>query len=436
MLATGLDTGAVARALAAVADRSGDLADAFFERLEEVELAGERREPGLLARREEGLAVRLVRGGQSWLASRDGIAPRAFAAALRQVARALPPAAPPEPRLDPEPMAWPWETAELAAWPACLSRRIRAHHAAFPLRLTLRRHRRWLQVVGTTLTAEPQSELFFSYRAEAPWGVFGGLLPALDEAAAERLAEGLVGAFRAREAPPPPPARLLVLGPAAAAVLLHEVAHALEADTLALSGRPAAARGLRLAASGVALLDDPASAPAGVRRTADDEGIPVARRWLLRDGVVEEPLADLVAAQASGELVPGAGRRGSRHQAPRPRSTHLELLAGEASLDELLARAEGGLLLPQASRGWLDPLSGRCVLQLPFGRVIRGGAPAEWTGACRLEGAVGELLSSIAAVGSDTEPAGAGWCAKTGARLPVWASTPALLLEGLPAVSG
>ena len=54
---------------------------------------------------------------------------------------------------------------------------------------------------------------------------------------------------------------------------------------------------------------------------------------------------------------------------------------------------------------------------------------AEPVGRCRLRGRVAELLAGISAVGSDVETAGAGWCAKGGQLLPVWARAGSLLLD-------
>ena len=51
-----LDTVAVGRGLGQIADRPGDVADAFFECREEVELPPEGEAPGFRSRREEGMA--------------------------------------------------------------------------------------------------------------------------------------------------------------------------------------------------------------------------------------------------------------------------------------------------------------------------------------------------------------------------------------------
>lgn len=428
-----LDRAAVARTLTQLAQRPEDFAEAYFERLEEVELPPDGEAPGLRVRREEGFAVRLVREGEVWLASRDELEPRAFAEALRQVARVLPAAAYPEPRLTVAPWSEVRPEPELLEFPSRLQRAVRQRHVAFPLRLTLRRHRRDLQVVGLGPVPDPEHERFFSLAVELPWGRWGTLTTALDDAEVERVAKVLVEHFRARHADPPQPGeRVVVLAPAAAAVLLHEaVAHALEADVLVQGGDPEAAVGVEMGPAALSVLDDPAAAPEGVRRTTDDEGVAVTRRWLLRQGAVAQPLADRLWAGGSEALSPGAARRAHRHALPDPRSTHLELPAGDTPSDELTAEAEGGLMVSEASRGRLDPLTGVFRLDVPFARRIRGGVPADPVGPFRLEGTVADLLARITAVGTDVEPGGAGWCAKGGAKLPVWATTPGLRIEGV-----
>lgn len=429
---TALDTAAIARALSQLAERSEDLVDVFLERSETVVLPPDGDPPGIQVVREEGLAVRLLRGDRTWMAARDGIASRSFSEALRQVARILPAASYPEPRIELEPWAGAPTAEEMATFGPDVQRLLRQEHVAFPLRMTVSRHRRWMQVVGVQLVPEPQHEAFYSCAADLPWGRFGALLPTLDRDRAQWVANQLLSHFRARQAQPPEPYRgVVVLGPAAAAVLLHEaVAHALEADTLALGGRPEAAVGVRLGASGLHILDDPGAAPEGVRRSSDDEGVATCRRWLLRDGVVEQPLADSFWARTSSALIPGAARRGSRFAAPAPRSTHLEVLPGELSLEDLVHDADG-LYLGAAERGSLDPLTGEFSLVVSHGRRIRRGEIADPVGRCRLRGFVGDLLATVSGIGREVEREGAGWCAKGGQKMPVWASTPALRLEGV-----
>jgi predicted Zn-dependent protease len=433
-----LDSAAIARALSQIADQAGDLADLFLERRERIELPPPNQAPGFMAWRESGLAVRLLRAGRTWLAGRDAIDRDSFRDAMRRVARAMPRAPYPDPELDVEPWDSPPRAPELLDFPSAVQRALRSHRTDLRVELTLRRHRRWVRVIGTRLASGVDRESFYSLRAElpgdrTPGSRFGTLLTDLEVADAERVALCLVRAHDTRDAEPPEPGETIcVLGPAAAAVLLHEaVAHALEADTLALTGHPENAVGMHLGTSHLNVFDDPSSAPRAIRRTSDDEGFPVVRRCLLRGGVVEQPLADTAWSQRSEILTAGAGRRGNRHLAPGPRSTHLELAPGELSRDELLADAEGGLYLPQAERGALDPLSGVFTLWFPWGRRIREARPGEPVGRCMLRGQVGDLLSRVTGCGREVRFAGAGWCAKDGVKLPVWATAPELRLDGV-----
>ena len=286
---TDLDAAGIARTLSQIADRPSDFVDAFFERSEEIELPPGDRSPGLRVWRESGLAIRLLRDGRTWLAGRDRIDPETFSDAVRRVARAMPRAPYPQPDFGDDRWPEPPRAPEVLEFPSTVERALRAHHVAFPARLTVRRHRRWVRVIGTQLASGTERESYYSFSAEMPWARAGGLLGDLGAETAETLARQLVNLYHAREAPPPEPWRgVSILSAPATAVLLHEaVAHALEADTLAQSGHPEAALGVRIGSDLLDVFDDPSSAPQSVRRSADDEGYPVVRRCLLRAGVVE-----------------------------------------------------------------------------------------------------------------------------------------------------
>lgn len=430
-----LEVAPIARTLAQLIEHQEDICDLYLEHLEQVELPPSSA-PGIVVRQEVGLSVRLIQGASCWLGGRDQISSEALQDTLRKVVRRMPRL--PFPHLD---LAFktpqkPESAADLSEFALLLENRLRRNQGLPVPRARVVRHQRSLKVISPSHATGVESELFYSVQLDteaiggAGWRSRSHLLTRLDEVAASQISASFSHALAARSAVFSGSFRgACVLGPEAVAVLLHEsIAHALEADILALGGAPEAAIGVPVGSSLLHVFDDPTSAPEGVRRTWDDEGAPTLRRYLVRGGVVEQPISDRFWARKCDYLLPGSGRRGDRYDAVGPRSYHLELVPGESSMRELYEAAEGGLLLAEAEGGQLDPLSGEFELRFPWGQRIVGGAPAHYVGRCRLRGRIGAILDQVKALGKDAVCAGSGWCAKSGSKMPVWATAPALLL--------
>lgn len=426
------DVSAPADALSRLAGHGDQHFEAFFERLESVELLPGSTPNRVRLRKEQGLGVRKIENGRSRLAAADAISGPAFAACCDQVAgnaRSIG-SAPPRIRTG----SWPaLRLAELERAESRLTRAVRRRRVGFPMEIIARRHRRQVQVIRSRIAAAAQFEEYFSLQVTTPWGVWGGLLPSLANEDLDPVAIRLVDRLRSRGLPPHRQGPgVIVLGPNAAAVLLHEVvAHALEADTLGLSGAPDKVVGLKLGGPELDVVDDPLTAPLACKRSIDDEGTAVISRWLLRRGRVRQPLADLAWVERYPAMIPGAARRASRHRLPGPRTTHLELLPGATPERGLFAEAAGGLYIGEFDRGSLDPLDGSCVLRAPCGRRIGASGPVDHTGPVEIRSRAVDLLAAVTAVADRPLAGGAGWCAKDGALMPVWARCPSIRLEGL-----
>ena len=418
-------------ALARLALHPGQHMEAFFERLETVELLPAGTRDRLRLRREQGLSVRRLEAGASRLASADTISGQSFASCCDRVTgTAGSIGAAPKIRVGRWP---PLRMAEIERAERQLGKAVNRRRVGFPMDVTVRRHRRQVQVVSGQVAAPSQFEEYFSLRVRTPWGVWGGLLPSLADEDLEPVAICLVDRLRSRNLPEHPDAPpIIVLGPCAAAVMLHEVvAHTLEADTLALTGAPESVVGLKLGEVHLDVVDDPRLAPDGCGRFSDDEGTTVIARWLLRQGRVRQPLADLSWAGRYPRLIPGAARRASRHLLPGPRTTHLELLPSDLPEAELFQEAAGGLYIGEFESGTLNPFDGGCVLRAPCARRIGASGPVDFVGPVEIRSRTVDLLAAVKAIGDRPLAAGAGWCAKGGSLLPVWARSPSVRLEGL-----
>ncbi len=97
----------------------------------------------------------------------------------------------------------------------------------------------------------------------------------------------------------------------------------------------------------------------------------------------------------------------------------------------MLSQAAGGLFFSEAESGRLDPSSGRVELRFRGGRRIGRSGLEESVGPYLLSADLEMLLGSVTAVGCERSSGGAGWCAKDGLKLPVWATAAAIRLEGL-----
>jgi hypothetical protein len=411
----GIDRGAVARALSQIVERDEDVVEAYFERAGVVEAVGggadERRAGEVRARRlvESGLALRLrLASAPGWSAatgSTAGASPGGAAGGAGAARGAIiEPALGERGRRSSQPPSW---RSFRAA-----SRRRCAPHAAFPIRFTVRRHRRSSQVVGARLVPAEESERFWACAPTPPGAAtarcFRRSTRTPSRASPRRCSSVFAPATRRRPAPPqfrsvPTPRR------SSSTRRWHTPSRPTPWRWAAIPGRRSASSSAPPASTCSTIRQQPR---AGARQS-DDEGSPVMRRWLLRrrggTAARRPPLGG-----RSGALLPGAARRASRHDLPGPRSYHLELLARE----DPGAPAPGSLHFAFAERGALDPRSGVFTLDFPCGQRRGGGSSTEPVGPCRLRGRLAQLLGAITAVGPDARRAGAGWCAKGGQKLP------------------
>ena len=435
-----LDTAAVARTLSQIAEQPDDVVDAFFERREEVELPPEGEAGGLR---------RLARGGLRRAPGARAAAPGSrratpsrpapFAEALRQVARAIC-------RRPPTPSRrWRWRPAgagrrppELLDFPGALSRAVRAHHVGFPLRLD----RAPAPALGAGGGAAPGARAGERDLLQLRGRVVLGAprrppRRACDAAAAARRRPApwwRCSAPARRRPPAAVPRAPPCWRPAAVAVLLHEaVAHALEADTLAQGGNPEAGGGRRHGRRRASTCwtiprrrpRRCAGPPTTRARPSSAAGCCAAASSSSRSPTRCGPAPRRCCCPAPAGAAPAICRRAAldpprapaRPDRPRPTCSP--------------ARRGAGSTCPRraAARSTRSRASSRSISPTP-GASARG-ALAETVGPCVLRGRVADLLTRVAAVGSEARPAGAGWCAKGGQKLPVWATAPALRLEGV-----
>jgi PmbA protein len=246
-----------------------------------------------------------------------------------------------------------------------------------------------------------------SHGDETQTGFSFGLARGIDELAWEAVAgEAVERSVRMLGATKPSTARVpVVLDQFAAVSFLGVLAAALSAEAV-LKGRSLFATmvGQRIGSELCTLVDDgtitmgPSAAP------FDGEGVPSGRTELFTKGALNGFLHNTYTAarMGAGTLSTGNAKRGGYKTTPGVGTSNFYLDAGELSFDELLARADGGVLIQDVSgvHSGANPISGEFSVGAT-GLRIAGGALGEPLREMTAASTLPEMLAGITGVGDD-----------------------------------
>ncbi|MFB3739562.1 MAG: TldD/PmbA family protein [Candidatus Velamenicoccus archaeovorus] len=217
-------------------------------------------------------------------------------------------------------------------------------------------------------------------------------------------AEAVRRAVRLLGATKPPSARVpVLLDPFAGSSFLGVLAGALSAESVqkqrslfaGLVGQEVGSEAVTLVDDG-RLLQGPAAAP------FDDEGVPTGRTELIARGTLRGFLHNTYTARRGGTASTGNAHRAGYRSVPGVGTSNFYVEAGTAGVDELLARAEGGVLIQDVSgvHSGANPISGEFSVGAT-GLRISGGAPGEPLREMTIASTIPEMLKGVVAVGDD-----------------------------------
>jgi PmbA protein len=175
------------------------------------------------------------------------------------------------------------------------------------------------------------------------------------------------------------------------------------------------ALGERVLPQGMDLIEDPHRPRIGGSRPFDDEGLPVARRALVEDGVLKGWTLDLATGRQLGMPSTANAARGTGSP-PSPSVGNLELPQGAATRDELIARMGNGLIVTSLLGASINPTTG------DYSR----GASGFWVENGEITRPVNECT-----IAGNLRPMLAGIIAANDARTHLARVVPSLLVEGL-----
>ena len=251
----------------------------------------------------------------------------------------------------------------------------------------------WCLAVALAVDGE-ETQTGFSFR----------ITRGLDELEWEEVAdEAVERGARMLGATKPATARVpVVLDPFAATSFLGVLAGALSADAVQ-KGRSLFANlvGEQVGSELVMLVDDGTNVEGPGAAPFDDEGVPSGRTELFTKGVLNGFLHSTYTAHKGGTTSTGNGKRGYRSP-PGVGTSNFYLDAGTSSRDDLLRRAEGGVLIQDVSgvHSGANPISGEFSVGAT-GLRISGGELGEPLREMTIASTLPEMLTAVSGVGDD-----------------------------------
>ncbi len=215
-------------------------------------------------------------------------------------------------------------------------------------------------------------------------------------------------------------------------VLVHEaVGHPLEADNISRkTGAFYGRQGRKVASDVFTMVDSGAIPNARGTTNFDDEGTAMKNNVLIKDGVLQRYLTDVLSARQIGADRTGNGRRESFRCIPIPRMTNTFIDRGKDDPADILASTKSGIYIQSLSGGSVDPTSGIFNFTCREAYLIENGRKTAPVKGATLIGNCLDIIMNVDAVGSDLD-FGPGICGKGGQSAEVTAGQPTLRLRGM-----
>ena len=214
-------------------------------------------------------------------------------------------------------------------------------------------------------------------------------------------------------------------------VLVHEaVGHPLEADNIAKKiGAFTGKLGQKVASEKFTMVDDGTLPNKRGTINFDDEGTPAQRNVLIRNGVLEKYMTDILSAKQIDMERTGNGRRESFRYIPIPRMTNTFIDKGEDNPEDILSSTKSGLYVQSLSGGSVNPITGIFNFTCRESYLIENGKKTTPVKGATLIGSCMDIILNIDAVGDDLD-FGPGICGK-GQAAEVSAGQPTVRIRGI-----
>ena len=207
-----------------------------------------------------------------------------------------------------------------------------------------------------------------------------------------------------------------VFSPNVTGILAHEsFGHGMESDTIA-KGRAKAEEylGKRIAASSINICDDPSIVGAHGSIFFDDEGQMPRKVFLVKNGIVSEPITESLSAWQRGWQRSCNGRYENFDHKIYARMTNTFFAQGKDEVKAMIKKVKNGLYLHHSGAGMEDPKGwGVQISGILAEKILNGKLTGELFYEISMTGYLPTILSNIQGIGNDFSIKNdAGFCGK------------------------
>lgn len=202
-------------------------------------------------------------------------------------------------------------------------------------------------------------------------------------------------------------------------VIFHEACgHSLEATSVAIGMSQMAGKlGTMIANPKVTAIDDGTIPNAWGSCNIDDEGKPMIKRTLIKDGVLTSYMIDRLGARRMNMESTASARRQSFAFEPTSRMTNTYIANGNDKNEDIISSIEYGIYAKSMGGGSVNPYTGAFNFAVNEGYLVRNGKICECVKGASLIGTGSEILKNIDMVGQNLETA-QGMCGSASGSVP------------------
>jgi len=221
---------------------------------------------------------------------------------------------------------------------------------------------------------------------------------------------------------------ICIIDPLLGGVFAHEgIGHPAEADSICEKNSVLENKlGKEIASKNVTIIDYPLIKGAYGYYEYDDEGFPAKKKYIIKEGILNEFLHNIETSIKLNMENNGSARADSYLNEPLVRMSNIYFEKGDMSFEELIEDIQYGIYAIGFNYGYVTPNTGQYTFKCEHGYIIEKGEIKDPIKDVSLTGLILETLKEIDGIGKDLIIEGIGYCGKDGQYVRVGDGSPHL----------